>query len=237
MEYTFSGGYAKNPKFEEATGGPLKPGIKVLLRARAEFDMHFGFSLNVVDIDPAYTLGDLAAKFRQIRAVLQREHLYDRNRTLPTPAEFVRVAVISPETSAGLGDFRAEVDRLQGAGLCHFRFVTATFQGPDTPLSIEAALRAIQAEHEVRPYDALVIIRGGGAAVDLSWLNDLELARTLCNAPCPVSPGSVTSATRPSSTRSLTRSSTRPPRSPCTSAERSATTRWRPWLTSIAFVT
>ena len=93
-------------KFVEATGEGLRTDIKILCLAKVRFDVLYGLDLIIEDIDPAFTLGDLAAKLRRIRERLTQEHLYDLNRRLPAPVEFVRVAVISPETSAGLGDFR-----------------------------------------------------------------------------------------------------------------------------------
>jgi exodeoxyribonuclease VII large subunit len=176
-------------QFREATGDGLRPDIKVLLRARPRFDVLFGLDLIVEAVDPAYTLGDLAAKLAQIRERLKREGLSGLNRSLPAPPDFVRVAVISPETSAGLGDFRREADRLQNAGLCRFDFFPATFQGVEAPRSVLAAVREALFAHPMRAYDSLVLIRGGGSVADLAWLNDLELARAICRAPVPVLTG------------------------------------------------
>ena len=138
---------------------------------------------------PSYTLGDLAAKLARIRDRLVKEGLYDRNKGLTAPTDFVRVAVISPSTSAGLGDFRRETDRLQDAGLCDFTYYNATFQGTEAPSSIRTAVNEALAAHRQRPFDALVIIRGGGSVTDLAWLNDLELALLLCRSPVPVFTG------------------------------------------------
>ena len=93
-------------KFEEATGEGLKTDIKILCLAKVLFDPLYGLDLIIEDVDPSYTLGDLAAKLARIREKLQQTGLYDRNKQLPAPVDFVRVAVISPETSAGLGDFQ-----------------------------------------------------------------------------------------------------------------------------------
>lgn len=172
-------------RFIEATGEGLKPDIKILCLARVRFEPLFGLDLIIEDVDPAYTLGDLAAKLARIRRQLAEEGLYDRNRALPTPVEFVQVAIISPSSSAGLGDFRQESDRLQSAGLCDFHYFQATFQGLDAPGSIRTAINEVVAAHRRTPFDALVIIRGGGAVTDLAWLNDLELARLVCRSPIP----------------------------------------------------
>jgi exodeoxyribonuclease VII large subunit len=176
-------------KFEQATGEGLRPDIKILCLVKVRFDPLFGLDLIIEDVDPSYTLGDLAAKMARIREHLVAEHLYERNQGLPAPVEFIRVAVISPETSAGLGDFRRETDRLQKAGLCDFLFYKATFQGTEAPSSIRTALNEALAAHRRRPFDALVIIRGGGSVTDLAWLNDLELARLVCRSPIPVLTG------------------------------------------------
>ena len=123
-------------KFRDATGGVLKADIKILCLARVRFDPLYGLDLIIEDVDPSYTLGDLAAKLARIREKLQQTGLYARNKQLPAPLEFVRVAVISPETSAGLGDFRREADRLQNAILCEFQLFPATFQGVERSSSI-----------------------------------------------------------------------------------------------------
>src|SRR4029077_6206317 len=112
-------------KFEHATGEDLKTDIKILCLAVVRFDPLYGLDLIIEDVDPSYTLGDLAAKLARIRQKLQEAGLYDLNKGLPAPVEYVRVAVISPETSAGLGDFRRETDLLQNAGLCDFHFFQA----------------------------------------------------------------------------------------------------------------
>jgi exodeoxyribonuclease VII large subunit len=176
-------------KFEQATGAGLTADIKILCLARVRFDPLYGLDLIIEDVDPSYTLGDLAAKLARVRESLQQAGLYDRNRRLLTPVEFVRVAVLSPETSAGLGDFRREADRLQIARLCEFHLFSATFQGIDAPSSIQHAVFRALTAHRETPFDALVLIRGGGSVTDLAWLNDLELARLLCQSPIPVFTG------------------------------------------------
>lgn len=176
-------------KFVEATGEGLKTDIKILCLVQVRFDVLYGLDLVIEDVDPSYTLGDLAAKLARIRQHLIDERIFARNQALAAPLEFLRVAVISPETSAGLGDFRRETDRLQRAGLCDFEFFGATFQGMDAPSSIRTAVNEAVASHRKRAFDAVVIIRGGGSVTDLAWLNDLELARLLCVAPIPVLTG------------------------------------------------
>jgi exodeoxyribonuclease VII large subunit len=176
-------------KFEQATGGALKTDIKILGLAKVRFDPLYGLDLIIEDVDPSYTLGDLAAKLARIRENLQQSGLYGRNKRLPAPIEFVRVAVISPETSAGLGDFRREAVRLQSAILCEFQLFAATFQGVEAPSSIQTAVLHALTIHKQKPFDALVLIRGGGSVTDLAWLNDLDLAKLLCQSPIPIFTG------------------------------------------------
>jgi exodeoxyribonuclease VII large subunit len=176
-------------KFEQATGGALKTDIKILCLVRVRFDPLYGLDLIIDDVDPSYTLGDLAAKLARIREDLQQTGLYGRNKRLLAPVEFVRVAVISPETSAGLGDFRREADRLHNAKLCKFQLFAATFQGVEAPSSIQTAVLQALTFHQQYRLDALVLIRGGGSVTDLAWLNDLELAKLLCQSPVPVFTG------------------------------------------------
>jgi exodeoxyribonuclease VII large subunit len=176
-------------RFEQATGGRLKSDIKILCLARVRFDPLYGLDLIVEDVDPSYTLGELAAKLARIREQLEETGLYDLNKRLPSPVEYLRVAVVSPETSAGLGDFRRETDLLQSAGLCDFHYFQATFQGVDAPPSIQAVLLQALTAHKQRAFDVLVVIRGGGAVTDLAWLNDLELAQLLCQSRIPVYTG------------------------------------------------
>jgi exodeoxyribonuclease VII large subunit len=136
-------------KFREATGDGIKTDIKILCLAKVRFDALYGLDLIIEDVDPSYTLGDLAAKLARIREKLQQTGLYGRNKQIPAPVEFVRVAVISPETSAGLGDFRREADLLQTAKLCDFHLFPATFQGVETSSSIQTAvLQALTAQKQ-----------------------------------------------------------------------------------------
>lgn len=181
--------YSLEGKFRRATGGGLRSGMKVLLYVTAEFHPQYGFSLHILDLSPEFTVGDQAIKLDNIRRVLEQEGLLERNRSLPAPGDFSRVAVVSPRQAAGLEDFVREADRLQAAGATEFVYLPATFQGREAPASLISALSAALLAHLEAPLDALVIIRGGGAQTDLSWLNDLELARMVARFPVPVITG------------------------------------------------
>ena len=177
-------------KFISATGATLSVGIKVLLQVTADFNSAYGFRTLIEDIDPSFTLGDIEAKLKAIRDELIRLGLFERNRQLEAPVEFTRVAVISPKEAAGLGDFRQDADHLEAAGVCHFHYYTATFQGSEARSSLLRAFAALQqAMDEGAAFDALCIIRGGGAVTDLYWLNELDLASTICQLNLPVFTG------------------------------------------------
>ena len=177
-------------RFQETTGAVLEVGIKVLFQLTAEFNATYGLRAVIEDIDPTFTLGDIAAKLNAIRAYLIERGIYDFNRSLPCPTEFCRVAVISPREAAGLGDFKQDADRLQSHGICDFIYYTATFQGPETSRSL---LEAIQHLREDllggQSYDAVCLIRGGGSVTDLYWLNDEAVAEAIARLEIPVLTG------------------------------------------------
>lgn len=174
----------------EAAGVRLEQGVKVLINIRADFSTQYGFRLVGYDIDPAFTIGEAGAKLNAIRNQLIAEGVYDRQRKLPAPLDYLKVAVISPENAAGLGDFEAEARKIASWNLCEFHYYAATFQGPRTVETIVEALRLVESHVEDGvEYDAVVIIRGGGAASDLAWLNDYEIARMVADMPIPVLSG------------------------------------------------
>ena len=176
-------------KFRRATGGTLTAGLKVLLFAEATFHEQYGFSLNVLDVAPEFTLGDAALRLAEHRETLVREGVYGLNRLLAAPEDFGRFAVIAPREAAGLGDFRREIDPLEAAGVLRPVYLEATFQGRDAAPSLLRAAEEARALHEQEPLDALVVLRGGGAVTDLAWLNDLAFARALATFPAPVITG------------------------------------------------
>lgn len=178
-----------NSKFALGTGSNLEAGIKVLVLARVEFHPQYGLALFVDDIDPTYTLGDMAAKLAKIRETLTAEKIINKNKQLSKPNDFIRVAVISPQNAAGLGDFNRDAQILQKLNLCEFIYFTALFQGEAAPKEICKALDAAVAAHEIKAFDAIVIIRGGGALSDLAWLNNEQLARAVCLCPVHVMAG------------------------------------------------
>ncbi|ADV68742.1 exodeoxyribonuclease VII large subunit [Deinococcus maricopensis] len=181
--------FALEGKFRRATGAGLTAGLRVLLMVTVEFHEQYGFSLNVVDVAPEFTVGDMAQQLARLRVALEAEGLYGLNRALPLPEDFTRVLVLSPAGAAGLGDFTREADRLSRAGVVNFTYLSATFQGREASASLTAALAEARRLHAEEAFDALVIIRGGGASTDLAWLNDLAVARAVAAFPAPVVTG------------------------------------------------
>lgn len=176
-------------KFERATGMPLDRDLTVLLKVSAGFHAQYGFSLTIEDIDPSYTLGDLARQYAEMVDRLTGEGLLNLNQQLPTPFDIEHVLVIAPEKAAGLGDFQADADRLARTDACHFHYHNATFQGNHAPGEIRQAIVSAQQQFYdtyQRLPDLLVIIRGGGAVGDLAYLNDYELAALVAEQPIPV---------------------------------------------------
>lgn len=176
-------------RFKEQTGAEPERGMNILWKVKANFHKRYGLDLHITDVDPAYTLGDLERRRRTIRETLIRENLIDRNCQLPQPKEFCGVAVLSPSGAAGLGDFLSDAEPLARLGLCQFRTYSATFEGPNAAASISAELDKILADHARNPllgFDAIVLVRGGGASTGLSWLDHIEIARRVCLAPIPV---------------------------------------------------
>jgi exodeoxyribonuclease VII large subunit len=178
------------PDFEKATGAVIGAGIKLLVRAKPAFKAQYGFSLEIDAIDSEYTLGDLEARKKEIRARLQQEGVFDRNRRLPSPWDYRVILVVAPQEAAGLGDFRKEAERLEQFGICRFVYAHSRFQGEGAAREVVAAASAaLRALGETERPDAIVIIRGGGAVNDLAWLNDYELARFICDQDIPVLTG------------------------------------------------
>lgn len=176
-------------KFERESGVELSRDLNVLIKVKAVFSPQYGFSVNIEAIDSSYTLGDIARRYQQILERLTSEGLLNKNKLLPAPFDIQNVLVIAPENAAGLGDFKKDADALDQAGVCHFVYHTATFQGNTAATSISEALaNALRqwAKDLNTPPDLIVIIRGGGAVNDLAYLNDYNLAALLCKRSVPI---------------------------------------------------
>lgn len=175
------------PYFEAETGQTLQVGMKVLLQVSVTFHEVYGYSLVVLDIDPTYTMGDMARRRKEILEQLARDGVIGLNRELDIPALPHRIAVISSATAAGWGDFRNQLEN----NLYGFRFYVKLFpalmQGDEVERSVISALDAVAARRD--DFDIVVIIRGGGAVSELSCFDSYNLAYNIANFPLPVITG------------------------------------------------
>lgn len=176
-----------NRKFEEQTGMAISPGLKVMVNVSVEFHELYGYSLNVIDIDPSYTLGDLFMKRQEIINRLEDEGVIDMNRDLDFPLVPQRVAVISSPTAAGYGDFRNQIEHNPYNIKFDLTFFPAVMQGEQVEKSIISALDAIY--ERVDDFDVVVIIRGGGANSDLTGFDSYNLAFHCTQFPLPIISG------------------------------------------------
>lgn len=169
------------------TGIELQKGIKILFSGKATFHEKYGFKLNILQIDPAFTLGEMALKKREVIERLTREGLIDRQKTVQMPVVIQRIAVISSETAAGYEDFLKILRENKYEYKFYIKLFDVFVQGENAVTSIINALQSCASYNE--NFDAVVVIRGGGSAVDLSCFNDYELARTIALMPMPVLTG------------------------------------------------
>lgn len=175
------------PQFEQVTGQRLHAGMKVLLKVHAQFHENYGFSWIVDDIDPNYTMGDMARKRQEIIRTLKEEGVFDLQKELALPMFCQRIAVVSSATAAGYGDFCNQLAGNDYGLQFKTGLFAATMQGEGVEQSVIAALNRIDAEYE--DWDCVVIIRGGGATSDLSGFDTLALAENVANFPLPIITG------------------------------------------------
>lgn len=172
-------------KFEEETGAQLAAGIGVLLRAIVTYHEVYGFSLQIIDIDASYTLGEVERRRRETIERLKSDGVWDMNRELELQRPTLRIAIVSSDTAAGYQDFMNELRRSP------YRFRTKLFrslmQGDMAETSIIEALMLI-AQHE-EEFDAVVIIRGGGSVSDLALFDSYRIASHVAQFPLPIIAG------------------------------------------------
>ncbi len=175
------------PYFENSTKRQLASGMQVLVCVELTFHEVYGYSLNVTDIDPTYTLGDIARKRQEIIRSLEKAGIAEMNKDLRLPRLLQRIAVISSASAAGYGDF---IKQLDGNNKClkfKVKLFPATMQGDGVESSVIKALDCIA--KELDDWDAVVIIRGGGAASDLYGFDTLALGENIAQFPLPVISG------------------------------------------------
>ena len=175
------------PYFERSTGQTLHAGLKVRLSVYADFHEAYGFSWIVSDIDPTFTLGDMARKRLEIVRTLKEQGVFDLQKELRLPMFAQRVAVISSPQAAGYGDFHRQLLDNDWHMQFSVRLFAATMQGEGVEQSVIAALNDIN--EQIDCFDVVVIIRGGGATSDLSGFDSLPLAENVANFPLPIITG------------------------------------------------
>ncbi|RTY86224.1 exodeoxyribonuclease VII large subunit [Flavobacterium sp. RSP15] len=176
-----------NRNFLRILKEPLKDGIKILFLAKISFDPSFGLSLQIIDIDPQYTLGDLENEKRETIKKLQLEGIYDKNKKLELSFLPQRIAIISVATSKGFGDFIDVIDKNSWNYKFFYLLFPSILQGDKAVTGIIAQLERIK--KVIHHFDAVAIIRGGGGDVGLSCYNNYELAKAITLFPIPVITG------------------------------------------------
>lgn len=175
------------PYFEEATGQTFASGIKVLVQVTVSFHELYGYSLTVQDIDPTYTLGDMARRRKEILNQLEEEGVLNLNKELEIARLPQRIAVISSPTAAGYGDFCHQLQSNSRGFYFYTELFPALMQGDRVEESVLAALDNVNAR--LPEFDVVVIIRGGGAASDLSGFDTYLLAAACAQFPLPIITG------------------------------------------------
>lgn len=165
----------------------LQPGLELRLLVKVEYDERYGLKLNIQDIDPNFTIGKLAIQRRQTLELLQKENLLTRNRQLVAPEVFQHIAVISAENAAGWIDFRSHLTKNPYQYAFQITFFPAVVQGQDAEKEIVRRIDEIQRKNY--PFDAIIIIRGGGSKLDLNAFDGLEIARAIATSSLPVLTG------------------------------------------------
>ena len=175
------------PHFMRVTGQQLHSGMKVLMKVYAQFHENYGFSWIVTNINPEFTMGDMARKRQEIISRLKAEGVFDLNKELKIPMFAQRIAVVSSATAAGYGDFCNQLAENEYGFVFHTELFEAVMQGEGVEQSVIAALNRINMR--IDDFDVAVIIRGGGATADLSGFDTLDLAENVANFPLPVITG------------------------------------------------
>ena len=180
--------YARvSARFARATGESLRPGMKVLLEVAVTFHELYGYSLMIHDIDPSYTLGDMARRRQEILQQLEADGILHDNQALPLPMLPQRIAIVSSPTAAGYGDFCNQLQHNDYGFHFHIQLFPAIMQGTRVEETIIQAL--LQIADEADQWDVVVIIRGGGATSDLSDFDSYPLAACIAQMPLPVITG------------------------------------------------
>lgn len=173
--------------FENVTGEAFREGLKILVKAKIEYHEVYGLSLILTDIDPAFTLGDMAIRRQLIIQRLEQEGVLLMNRELTFPAVPQKIAIISSKNAAGYTDFVNQLKNNNYRYVFYTKLIETTLQGEETETSVINALNQIATE--ISLFDIVVIIRGGGSQSDLAWFDNYNIAYHITQFPLPVVTG------------------------------------------------
>lgn len=169
------------------TGLSIQRGMKILFLGKATFHEKYGFKISILQIDPSYTIGEMALRKKEVLARLSREELIEKNKAFLLPVVIQRIAVISSKSAAGYEDFIKILKDNTHKFSFSIKLYDAFVQGQEAVFSIINALRKCEIEHE--NFDAVVLIRGGGSVADLQCFDEYELAKAIALMPLPVLTG------------------------------------------------
>jgi len=173
--------------FYQQTGKELKEGIKILFYAEVRFHELYGFSLNILDIQPSFTIGELAKQKEEVIKKLKEEGVFDLNKETIFPPVIQNIAIISSETAAGYEDFVNTLENNKYDYVFKHKLFHSLLQGDEAKIQIIEALNKIYENYE--DYDVVVVIRGGGAKLDMDVFNDYEVTSNVAQFPLPVISG------------------------------------------------
>jgi exodeoxyribonuclease VII large subunit len=173
--------------FENSTGETLREGLKILVKIKVEYHEVYGLSLIISDIDPAFTIGEMAMKRQLIIKRLEQEGVFTMNKDLRFPAVPQRIAVISSKNAAGYSDFVNHLKDNSYGYVFYTSLIETSLQGIETEQSVISALDKIALNTHL--FDLVVIIRGGGSQSDLSWFDNYNIAYHITQFPLPVITG------------------------------------------------
>jgi len=173
--------------FENITGETLREGFKILVKIKIEYHEIYGLSLVIFDIDPAFTIGEMAVKRQLIIKKLEEEGVFTMNKELDFPVVPQRIAIISSKNAAGFTDFINHLTKNSFGYIFYTVLFETVMQGIDTEASVINALDKIASRLNL--FDVVVLIRGGGSQTDLSWFDNYNIAYHITQFPLPVITG------------------------------------------------
>jgi exodeoxyribonuclease VII large subunit len=173
--------------FENTTGESLREGLKILIKTKVEYHELYGLSLIISDIDPAFTIGEMAIKKQLVIKKLEQEGIFSMNKEIEFPSVPQRIAVISSKNAAGYSDFINQLKNNSFGYVFYTALIEVSLQGTETEQDVISALDRIALNSFL--FDLVVIIRGGGSQTDLSWFDSYNIAYHVTQFPLPVVTG------------------------------------------------